>query len=98
MAKQIVWTSRALKNFDSVVKYLEEDWSEDVTIAFIKRTYEIIELLAIHPTLGTLEEKKRNIRGFLLTKHNRIFYRITANKLVILNVFDTRQNGRRKKH
>lgn len=72
MVKKIVWTKRALKKFDEIIDYLEIDWGSNVTRNFVTRTYSIIELLATHPQLGTMEKPESNIRGFLLTKQQVI--------------------------
>lgn len=64
--------------------------------SFVIQTYDIIELLSEQPALGSVEKLNENIRGFLITKHNRVFYRLTENELIILNFFDTRSNKRDK--
>jgi plasmid stabilization system protein ParE len=97
MAKKIVWTKRANTNFNNVVTYLEKEWGDLVTKQFVRQTVEIIEVISDQPEIGTVENKEKNIRGFLISKHNRIFYRISKNELIILNVFDTRSGPSRKK-
>lgn len=77
MVKKIVWTKRANSKFNKIVEYLEQEWGPGVTKSFIRRTYDVIELISDQSHLGTLEKPDRNIRGFLLTKHNRLFYRVT---------------------
>jgi plasmid stabilization system protein ParE len=77
MVRKIVWTKPATLKLKNVVSYLERDWGSFVAQNFLKRTNDIIELLSEYPFLGTMENPKKNIRGFLLTKHNRLFYRVT---------------------
>ena len=76
------WTKTAAKNFSKPVDYLIENWSDAVVSDFIRRTDEI-------------QEKKREIRGVLLSVHNKLFYRTEGNRLIILKIFDTRQNPRK---
>lgn len=90
MARQIVWTKRALDKFNKVVRYLENEWGQRVTENFVRKTYDVVELISDQPDLGTLENPEKNIRGFLLTKHNRLFYRATDQEIILLNFFDTR--------
>ncbi|SRR5260370_39113264 len=97
MAKKIVWTKRALVKFDKIIDYLESEWGEGVTRTFVNKTYDILDLISDHTELGTLENPEKNIRGFLLTKHNRLFYRATEKEIVLLNFFDTRSGPKRKK-
>lgn len=83
MAKKIIWTKRASSKFNAIIEYLEKDWGNAVTINFVQKSFEIIELLSERPFIGTLENTAKGIRGFLITKHNRLFYRVTANELII---------------
>jgi hypothetical protein len=50
-------------------------------------------LLKVNPKLGSSE--KDDIRGFLITKQNRIFYRFTNDEIIILNFFDTRSKQKK---
>lgn len=97
MVREIVWTKRANYKFNTILEYLELEWGDRVTRNFIKRTYDIIQLISENPELGTLENHERNIRGFLLTKHNRLFYRFTDTELIVPNFFDTRSGPKRIK-
>ena len=97
MAKKIVWTKRANSKFNKIIDYLEREWGLKVTQNFVKKTYDIIELISDQSDLGTLENSEKNIRGFLLTKHNRLFYRVTAKEIILLNFFDTRSSSKRKR-
>lgn len=97
MARKIIWTKRANQRFNKIVTYLESKWGERVTREFVTLTFSLIEVLSEQPEIGTLENKEKNIRGFLLTKHNRVFFRYTQDELIILNIFDTRSNPVKQK-
>jgi plasmid stabilization system protein ParE len=98
MVKEIIWTKRANDSFNNVIAYLERDWNTTVTKKFIVRTYHIIELLAENPELGTIENHSKGIRGFLITKHNLLFYRSTDKEIIILNLYDTRSSPKKSKY
>jgi len=98
MALQIVWTKRAKANFGSIVGYLEANWSEQVTTGFAKRVYSFLEILAEFPEIGSIQDQQRGIRGFLVEKQTKIFYRIEGKKLYLLNFFDTRQDPKQEKY
>ena len=97
MAKKIVWTKRANSKFNKIIDHLEKEWGLKVTQNFVKKTYDIIELISDQSELGTIENSEKNIRGFLLTKHNRLFYRVTETEIILLNFFDTRSGPKRKR-
>lgn len=95
MKRKIVWNSRAISRLVKIQAYLSENWSEAIQKEFILRTFNIVELIAENTEIGTVEDHKKGIRGFLLSKHNRLFYRYTNTKLIILNIFDTRQRPKK---
>lgn len=95
MAKKIVWTKRANAKFNRIIEYLEQEQGYRVTQNFVTKTYDIIELISEQSDLGTIENPERKIRGFLITKHNRLFYRATDKEIILLNFFDTRFNKKK---
>lgn len=92
MAKTIVWTKKANDSFNNVIAYLQKDWNDTVIRNFVNRTYNLIEMLSENYEIGTIENKAKNIRGFLITKHNILFYRTTDTQIILLNLYDTRSN------
>jgi len=98
MVKTIIWNRRASNSFNSIIKYLQEEWGDRVTRNFVVRIYEIIDLLAVNPEMGSIEHFEKQIRGFVITKHNTLFYRIENERLILLNFFDNRQNPNKKSH
>ena len=46
MALEIQWSKRADQKFDKIIQYLLVEWNERVTKSFVKKVYNLIELLA----------------------------------------------------
>jgi plasmid stabilization system protein ParE len=97
MALEIQWSKRADKKFDLIIEYLLDEWSERVTKSFVQKVYDLINLLAEFPEIGTIEHKEKGIRGFTVVKQINIFYRIKGNKVIILDFFDNRQAPQKKR-
>jgi plasmid stabilization system protein ParE len=97
MALRVRWTGKALKRFDSIVTFLNKDWGARVTEQFVKRTFELLYLISEHPLIGTLESEEMSIRGLVVTKHNKIFYRIDDKKqeIILLNIYDNRSSAKK---
>lgn len=91
---EIFVTPRAERNFDSIVRYIEDKWGEKTANEFIQKADRLFVLLKNFPTMGSIENG--DIRGFQLTKQTRILYRIRPNKIIILAFFDVRQNPKKK--
>jgi plasmid stabilization system protein ParE len=98
MAKTIVWNRRASDSFNAIIQYLENEWGEKVTGDFVNRTYHILDLLAINAEMGPIEHHEKQIRGFVITKHNTLFYRVEETRLVLLHFFDNRQHPKKKSY
>ena len=98
MALTIYWTKQADQKFDQILKYLEEEWGDKVTRAFVRKVYDFLDILSEFPEIGTLENAERNIRGFVIVKQLSVFYKIKDDTIILLNFFDNRQNPKRKKY
>ena len=58
MALEIYWTTRADKKFDTIVKYLLSQWNEKIAKNFVRKVFEFLDILAVFPELGTLENEQ----------------------------------------
>ena len=64
MALEIEWSGRADKKFDKILEYLQEKWGAKATKTFVRKVYDFLDLVVEFPEMGTLEDKRKNIRGF----------------------------------
>lgn len=97
MALEIVWSKRADEKFDLILKYLSKEWGTNVTKAFIIKVYDFLDILSEFPEIGTLENKEKAIRGFVIIKQVSVFYTIRNNRIIILNFFDNRKSPSKKR-
>jgi Plasmid stabilization system protein len=93
---RVLVTKQAEKTYRSIKAYIIEEWGEKVAEAFEQKTVDFLNLLSKFPEMGTLEVPEKQIRGFLLSKQTRVFYRIKNDKLIILTFFDVRQSPKKK--
>jgi plasmid stabilization system protein ParE len=91
MAYKIKWTAPAIEDYNIVVDYLLVHWNISIANAFIGILYEKLNTLSYEPFIGIETENTDGVRSILITKHNRLFYRIKLNTIEILSIFDTRQ-------
>jgi len=90
---EIVFKKRFAKNLLNVISYLELEWGEKVADEFYDKITELFDLLASHPFIGAPSVKLKNLRGVSITRHNRLFYRIEKNKVIIVALGDTRRKN-----
>jgi hypothetical protein len=89
MAYQLIEKKKFVSKLSKLLVYLENEWGYDTAKRFLQKIDEHLLLIAVQPLAGIRTDKK-NIRSVLVTKHNRIFYKISGNKIIILNLYDTR--------
>lgn len=92
MAYKIRWTLNALEDYKRVINYLVMDWSVNIAIDFEAILNKKLTNLSYNPSIGIASQKKPIVRSILITKHNRLYYQIVKDSIVLLNLFDTRQN------
>ncbi|MFC4230769.1 type II toxin-antitoxin system RelE/ParE family toxin [Parasediminibacterium paludis] len=98
MAKVIILKNRYLKSLEKLMIYLHENWGESIALDFIKLVDSKILLLSSQPNIGIRSDKLKDARSILITKHNRLIYRVKDNTLIILNLSDTRRHPKKNKH
>lgn len=92
MVKKIIWRKKAKNKFREIVFYLQENWSEKVAGEFVKVVLHKIDILTAFPRIGIISVKKEGFRKLILSKHNMLVYRIKEDKIILLNIYDTRQD------
>lgn len=98
MALDIYWSKRADEKFDRILQYLAVEWGDRVTSAFVKKVYDFLDILIEFPEIGSLENPTKNIRGFVIVRQITVFYKISNNRIILLNFFDNRQGRKKKKY
>lgn len=97
MALEIRWTDNALEDYKSIIHYLVTNWSQTTARKFIDLAESRIQTLALFPAIGISSSKEPGVRSIVLTKKNKLYYRVNDSKLEILGIFDTRQNPGKNK-
>lgn len=92
MAYQIVLNKKFLNSLTELLEYLETEWGVKAADDFLNNVDARINTLQNHPFIGA-STKYKNVRGLYITKHNRMYYRVTKNKVTILNLYDTRRKN-----
>lgn len=78
-----------------VLAYLEKEWSHKVAKEFLLKIDRRIELLSTQPFIGASYTTIKDIRGLLITRHNRLYYKIKGETVIVLNMYDTRIKPKR---
>lgn len=95
MAYEVIIKKRFAGKVVKVLMYLEKEWSKQVAATFLTKIDRRIELLKKQPHIGAASTKVKGVRGILITRHNKMYYKVVGNKVVILNMYDTRMNPKK---
>lgn len=95
MAYEVIYKIRFRKKVVKLLEYLEREWGQKVAAEFLFKLEERIERLSKQPQTGIISRKIPTVRSVLITYHNRLFYKISRNKIEIINMYDTRIDSKR---
>lgn len=98
MAYEIIYKKRFSNKLFKLLDYLRSDWGKPVAEKFIIELQKRLSTLSEQPYIGVPSIAVKPVRSILITKHNRIFYRIKRNEIEVLNMYDTRSNPKKNKY
>lgn len=98
MAYQIILKKRFTNKLVKLLVYLEQEWSNKVAASFLKKIDYRIQQLSGQPLTGISSEKIDGVRSVFITRHNRLFYKVKGKKVIVLNMYDTRMNPKKRKY
>ena len=89
---KMMWSHRALAELQSIIDYLNENWTKKEIQDFIRKLDKRLNIISINPNLFPRTIKRKNVRKSVLTKHVVIYYKTEGNFVTIVTLFDSRQN------
>ena len=95
---QIKWTKNATNDYNKVIDYLLENWCLKGAENFSEIVASKLNILSENAYIGVSSQKIKDVRSILLTKHNRLYYRIKNGAIELLNILDTRQNQKKNQY
>lgn len=98
MAYEIIFKKRFTNKLVKLLAYLEKEWSHKVAANFLQKIDFRIHQLSGQPLTGILSEKIEGVRSVFITRHNRLYYTVKGKKVIVLNMYDTRINPKKKKY
>ena len=89
---EIIWSTEAKNNLNSIVEYLEAKWTIKEISKFLSLLNHTLELLSQKPLLFQNSKKFKNIRKAVITSQISLFYKVNKNSIMIVSLFDNRQH------
>ncbi len=89
---KIKWTEEASLNLENIISYLETNWTSGELTRFFQKLEKQLILLSNFPDAYPISRKKNKIHRCVLTKNHTIYYKVLEDSIVLLSLFDSRQN------
>lgn len=95
--RRIVWTSSAKLQLKDILEYFNfRNKSKIYSLKLYKLIQTELKILPQQPTIGKKTDSI-NVRGLLIENYY-VFYEVNKTHIIILSVWDTRQNPKRLKY
>lgn len=98
MAYEVIFKKAFNNKISKLLRYLEKEWSKEVADDFLKKLDTRLSTLKLYPCIGSPSRTVKDVRGILITKHNKVFYKVSGNKIVLMTMVDTRRNPRKNRY
>jgi len=92
MAYEVAWTNNINEDIDDILSYLESVASHKVAENFLNELREKVSILIKFPESGRQSQKDETVRSLLFRKRYWVFYTIIGQEIIMLDIFDTRQD------
>ena len=92
MDYKIFWTDESIRNLESIISYLETEWTEKELNKFKSKLSTQIELISKNPQIFPVSQYQNRLRKAVLSKHTTIYYEIKNNQIFIAYLFSNRMD------
>ena len=92
MKREIRLSNRAIKKLESILVYLEEEWSTKVKHDCIQKLDKSLKQIQKHPYSFPESEKIQGLRKCIVTRQTTVFYKYSNTTIDVVIIFDNRQN------
>ncbi len=94
---KVIYSPKLWQRLNDLLSYLSTNWGIKVADDFLFVFEQKMNLLMKNPKIGRLSSKRRGIRSISITKHNRVYYQVKKDTIIIATLFDTRQHPSKNK-
>jgi len=92
MSKEILWSKPAEEDLGELLEYLSTNWNNSIVKQFIKVLDLNLARIINNPYISPYIHEEMLIRKCVLTKQNTLYYKIQEKSILILRIYDTRQD------
>ncbi len=92
MAKTVIFDLEVVLQIQETAEYIEEAFGKNVADKFVNGIFEKARSLSHFPEKGMRSKRFPEVRSIKVSKYNRLYYKVEANEVLVLYLFDQRQD------
>jgi plasmid stabilization system protein ParE len=92
MVYEIIYTTEFENDFEELIGYLSNKWSIKIAQQFANQLDDLVFALSKMPFIGKKSLENPMVRGIVVTDKNTLYYSVRDRQIILLSLFDTRQN------
>jgi len=89
---KIIWSNKAVKGFENIIKYISDNFSKKDVNKFISDFEDFISIIETQPKAFPKTKKVNNIHRIVINKLTSVTYTIKKDTIKIITVYDNRTN------
>jgi len=97
MAEILIWSERAQEEFDKMQDYLLSEWGEEISKRVLTEISQTITRIQNHPEQFPYIKPTKKIRRCIASPQTLIYFQELKDSIVIVSLFDNRQNPKKRK-
>lgn len=90
--RKIRWTDESIRNLESIIAYLETNWTEKEVSDFKKKLAKLLDVIREFPMIFPPSEFAPHLRKSVLSEQTSILYSLEKDAIYLVYLFDTRQS------
>lgn len=89
------WSKEAESKVNEILLYLVTNWTEREAFKFLLKTEKVVSMIIKRPLIYPIF--KNDIRKAVISKQVTLYYRVKNRNLLVVTLFDNRQNPNKLK-
>lgn len=98
MAYRIQINRRFKINVQQVYAYIATEFGNKAADNFLERLYIRIYSLSVTPFSGIVVPKYKDVRKIIISKHNKLYYRVKGKTITVLILFSSKLNPNKNRY
>ena len=92
MDYKLFWSKESISNLESILSYLESEWTDREIASFKRKLSKQLELIEKNPRLFPVSDVQPRLRKAVLSKQTTIFYELKEYEIHIAYLFSNRMD------